>query len=77
MISLSRAGGRESACGPSRPEPSRDAIGDEITTVTVPIAGGTWCKGGLSVAVTGQLGRMKVRAVGKRPNVESVDAIVS
>ena len=26
--------------------------------------------------MTGPLGRMKVRAVGKRPNVESVDAIV-
>ena len=77
MSSLSRAGGRESVRGPSLPEPGRDATGDEITTVTVPVAGCTWCKGGLSVAVTGPLGRMRICAVGKKPYVESVDALVS
>ena len=50
--------------------------GDEIKTVTVPVAGGTWCKGGQSVAVTGPLGRMRVRAEGKKPYVESVGVLV-
>ena len=65
-----------SCSGPSRPEPSRDATGDENATVTVPVAGGAWCKGGLSVAVTRPLGRMRVRAVGKKPYVESVGVLV-
>ena len=60
-----------SASGLSLPEPSRDATGDENATVTMPVAGGTWFKGGLSVAVTGPLGRMRVSAVGKKPYVES------
>ena len=46
-----------SASGPSRAEPSRDATGDVIA----------WCKGGLSVAVAGSLGRKSVRAMGKKP----------
>ena len=63
--------GRESASGQSRPEPGGDVTGDEITTVTVPVAGGTWCKGGPSVAVTGPLGRVRVRAIGKKPKRDS------
>ena len=45
MSSHGRAGGRESASDPSRPEPSGDATGDDSTTVTEPVVGGAWCKG--------------------------------
>ena len=52
-----------SASGPSRAEPSRDATGDVIA----------WCKGGLSVAVAGSLGRKSVRAMGKKPSIGGPD----
>ena len=65
MSSLSRAGGRESASGPSRQ--GRDRGGDIDRDRAR--SGGSWCKGGLSVAVTGPLGRMNIRAVGKKPYV--------
>ena len=50
--------------------------GNEITTVTVPVAGGTWCKGGPRVAETGPLGWMRVRAVDKKPYGGSVGVLV-
>ena len=84
-LSLSRAGDAPVSLpvvpGPSQPDPrtGRDATGNEFATVTrtQPVAGGTWCNGGLGIAVTGPLGRMRVRAVGKKPCVEGVDALVS